>query len=196
MSSLNKNDLIKSLLFYLPIFFLFASVLNEIDLNYLEIEFFSFNFVHILIFYWTLKNPRYLSYGSIFLAGIVNDVVVGLPMGVSSFCYLLICAVTAYLRNITITPNFINDWISLLFTILLINSIQVLSLDFIFSIKVNYMSYLVNSGFTFIFYPIFLYLFNILEKRIKIQKKWLLEISQLENQILLIVECLSLVQQN
>ena len=170
MSSLNKNSLIKSLLFYLPIFFLFASVLNEIDLNYLEIEYFSFNFVYILIFYWTLKNPRYLSYGSIFLAGLVNDVVVGLPIGISSFCYLLICAVTAYLRNITITPNFINDWISLLFTILLINSIQVVSLDFIFSIEVNYLRYLINSGFTFIFYPIFLFLFNILEKKIKMQK--------------------------
>ena len=48
----------------------------------------------------------------VFLAGIVNDVVVGIPIGFSSFCYLLICAVTAYLRNITITPNFINDWIS------------------------------------------------------------------------------------
>ena len=170
MSSLNKNTLIKSLLFYLPISFLFASVLNEIDLNYLGIEYFSFNFAYTLIFYWTLKNPRYLNYGSIFLAGIVNDVVVGLPMGVSSFCYLLICAVTAYLRNITITPNFINDWISLLFTILLINSIQVVSLDFIFSIEVNYMRYLINSGFTFIFYPIFLFLFNILEKKIKMQK--------------------------
>ena len=170
MSSLNKNTILKSLLFYFPIFVLFLSVFNEIDFNYLNIEYFSFNFVHILIFYWTLKNPRYLSYGSIFLAGIVNDVVVGLPMGVSSFCYLLICAVTAYLRNITITPNFINDWISLLFTILLINSIQVIGLDFIFSIEVNYMQYLVNSGFTFIFYPIFLFLFNIIEKKIKIQK--------------------------
>ena len=190
MSALNQKSLIKSLLFYLPIFLLYASVLNEIDFNYLEIEYFSFNFVYILIFYWTLKNPRYLNYGAIFLAGIVNDVVVGLPMGISSFCYLLICAVTAYLRNITITPHFINDWISLLFTILLINSIQVLSLDFIFSIKVNYMAYLVNSGFTFIFYPIFLSLFNILEKRIKIQKKWLQEIIQLENQISLTDECL------
>jgi len=170
MSSLNKNSLIKSLLFYLPVFFLFASVLNEIDLNYLEIEYFSFNFAYILIFYWTLKNPRYLNYGSIFLAGIINDTVVGLPLGVSSFCYLLICAVTAYLRNITITPHFINDWISLLFTILLVNSIQVISLDFIFSIEVNYLRYLINSGFTFIFYPIFLFLFNILEKKIKIQK--------------------------
>ena len=85
MSSLNKKNFLKSLLFYFPSFFLFLSVLNEIDLNYLDIEYFSFNFVYTLIFYWTLKNPRYLSYGSIFIAGLINDVVIGIPMGVSSF---------------------------------------------------------------------------------------------------------------
>ena len=169
MSSLNKYSLLKSILFYFPILLLFLSVFNEINFNYLKIEYFSFNFVYILIFYWTLKNPRYLNYGSIFLAGIVNDVVVGIPIGFSSFCYLLICAVTAYLRNITITPNLINDWISFLFTILLVNSIQAISLDIIFSIEINYIRYLINSGFTFILYPVFLFLFNILEKKIAIQ---------------------------
>ena len=59
--------------------------------------------------------------------------------------------------------------ISFLVTILLINSIQVVSLDIIFSIEINYMRYLINSGFTFILYPIFLFLFNILENKIAIQ---------------------------
>ena len=94
----------------------------------------------------------------------------GLPIGISSLCYLLICAVTAYLRNITLRPNFMNDWLSLLFTILLVNSIQVMSLDLIFSIDVNYMRYSINSGFTFVFYPLFLFLFNNLEKKIKAQR--------------------------
>ena len=169
MSSLNKNTFLRSLFLFTNII-LFLSVLNEIDFNYLEIEYFSFNFVYILIFYWTLKNPDYLGYGSIFIAGLINDVVTGIPIGISSLCYLLICAVTAYLRNITLRPNFINDWISLLFTILLVNSIQVMSLDLIFSIDVNYMRYSINSGFTFVFYPLFLFLFNILEKKIKTQK--------------------------
>ena len=170
MSSLNKNTFFKSLMLYFPTLILFLSVLNEIDLNYLAIEYFSFNFAHVLIFYWTLKNPYYLSYGSIFIAGLINDVVIGIPIGISSFCYLLICAVTAYLRNITLTPNFINDWLFLLFTILLINSIQVMSLDLVFSIEVNYMKYFINSGFTFILYPLFLFIFNSIEKRIKLQK--------------------------
>ena len=169
MSALNKNTFTKTIMFYFPTIILFLSVLNEIDLNYLEIEYFSFNFVFILIFYWTLKSPRYLSYGSIFIAGLINDVVIGIPMGISSFGYLLICAVTAYVRNITITPNFINDWISLLFTILLINSIQVIILDLIFLIKIDYMSYLINSGFTFIFYPVFFIIFNFLNMQISKQ---------------------------
>ena len=170
MSSLNKNNFFKSLMLYFPSFILFVSVLNEADLNYLEIEYFSFNFVYILIFYWTLKSPFYLSYGSIFIAGLINDVIIGIPIGISSFCYLLICAVTAYIRNITLTPNFVNDWISFLFTILLVNSIQVMSLDLVFSIEVNYMKYFMNSGFTFVFYPFFLIIFNSLERRIKYQK--------------------------
>ena len=137
MPALNKKSFLNSILSYFPVLILFVSVLNEFDLNFLEIEYFSFNFVHILIFYWTLKNPNHLSYGTIFIAGLINDVVVGMPIGISSFCYLLICAATAYLRNITITPNFINDWLSLLITILLVNSIQVLTLDIIFLLDVN-----------------------------------------------------------
>ena len=170
MSSLNKISFYQIFLSYFPITILFLSVFNEFDFNYLNIEYFSFNFVHILIFYWTLKNPDQLGYVSIFLAGLINDVIIGIPFGISSFCYLMICSVTAYLRNITLTPHFINDWLSFLFIVLLINSIQVLILDLIFIIEVDYLKYLINSGFTFIFYPLFFFLFNLLDKKKQIRK--------------------------
>ena len=83
MSSLNKSTFLKVLLSYLPLIILFFSVFNEFDFNYLKIENFSFNFVYILIFYWTLKNPERLGYLSIFLAGIINDVVIGIPITTS-----------------------------------------------------------------------------------------------------------------
>ena len=169
MSSLNKDSFINILLSYFPIGLLFLSVFNDFDFNYLKIEYFAFNFVHILIFFWTLKNPDHLGYISIFVAGIVNDVIIGIPIGISSFCYLLICATTAYIRNITLSPNFINDWLSFLFTILLINSIQVTILDLIFLIEVDYLKYLINTGFTFLFYPIFFLFFNFLNERISYQ---------------------------
>ena len=166
MSSLNKSSFLKVFLSYLPLIFLFISVFNEFDFNYLEIDNFSFNFVHILIFFWTLKNLDRFGYLSIFFAGVINDVVVGIPIGVSSFCYLILCSVTAYIRNITLSPNFVKDWFSFLFTIILINSIQVIILDLIFLIEISYISYVVNSGFTFLFYPVFFVLFNILNQSI------------------------------
>ena len=169
MSSLNKSRFLKILISYFPVIILFFSVFNEFDFNYLKIEYFSFNFVYILIFYWTLRSPDHLGYGSIFIAGLINDTVIGLPLGISSFFYLLICIVTAYIRNITLSPNFINDWLSFLFTILLINSIQVLILDLILLIEVDYMRYLINTGFTFIFYPLFFLIFNYLDQKISLQ---------------------------
>jgi len=170
MSSLNKISFYQKFLSYFPITILFLSVFNEFDFNYLNIEYFSFNFVHILIFYWTLRNPDRLGYISIFLAGLINDIIIGIPIGISSFCYLMICSVTAYIRNITLTPHFINDWLSFLFIVLLVNSIQILILDLIFIIEVEYMRYLINSGFTFIFYPLFFFIFNFLDKKKQIKK--------------------------
>ena len=116
MSSLNKSPFLKIFLSYVPFIMLFFSVFNEFDFNYLKLEYFSFNFVHLLIFFWTLRNPDQLGYLAIFFAGIINDVVIGIPIGISSFCYLILCSVTAYIRNITLTPNFMKDWISLLFS--------------------------------------------------------------------------------
>ena len=169
MSSLNKSPFLQIFFSYLPLIILFFSVFNEFDFNYLKLDYFSFNFVYLLIFFWTLRNPDHLGYLAIFFAGIINDVVIGIPLGISSFCYLILCSVTAYIRNITLTPNFMKDWISLLFTILLINSIQVIILDLVFLIKVDYTNYLINSGFTFLFYPIFFVIFNFLNEKISYQ---------------------------
>ena len=169
MSSLNKSPFLKIFLSYLPLIILFFSVFNEFDFNFLNLDYFAFNFVHLLIFFWTLRNPDRLGYLAIFLAGIINDVVIGIPIGISSLCYLILCSVTAYIRNITLSPNFIKDWISLLLTILLINSIQVIVLDLIFLIEINYVNYLINTGFTFLFYPIFFVIFNFLNERISYQ---------------------------
>ena len=58
----------------------------------------------------------------VFIAGLFNDTVVGLPLGISSLSYLFICIAAAYIRNITIRPNPVKDWFYFLFIISLINS--------------------------------------------------------------------------
>ena len=145
---------------FLPIIVLFISVLNEFDLNYLKFEYFSFNFPFILIFFFTLKDFKNFDYLLVFLAGLVNDTVVGLPLGISSLSYILICIATSYLRNITIRPNPIKDWFYFLFIISLINSINYSILTLFFSYDLLLLSYLVNIFFTFILYMFFDYLFK------------------------------------
>ena len=145
---------------FLPIIVLFVSVLNEFDLNYLKLKYFSFNFPFILIFFFTLKDFKNFVYLLVFLAGLINDTVVGLPLGISSLSYILICTATSYLRNITIRPNPIKDWFYFLFIISLINSINYSILTLFFSYDLLLLSYLVNIFFTFILYMFFAYLFK------------------------------------
>jgi len=160
MKIFSKKPILITILRNAPIILLFISVLNEFDLNYLELKYFSFNFPFILIFYWSLKKSESLGYGYIFLAGLFNDVVVGLPIGVSSFSYLLISGFASYLRNITLSPNLIKDWIFFLFTILVVNSTVFLSLTLLFLYSLDYYDLVINIFFTFLFYIIFANIFK------------------------------------
>ena len=157
-----KNKIFINLLKLAPVIILFVSVLNEFDLNY--IKYFSFNFPFILIFYWSLKRSETLGHGLVFIAGLFNDVVVGFPIGVSSFSYLLICGFSAYLKNITLRPSVIKDWIFFAITILVVNSLMYSILVLFFSLHLDYNDLLVNLLFTFFLYVIFANIFEIYQK--------------------------------
>ena len=161
MVSLKSRNPLEKFYSWLPIFLLIVSVLNEFDLNYLGLDYFSFNFPFILIFFFTLKDFKYFDYVLVFITGLINDTVVGLPLGISSLSYILICIATSYFRNITIRPNQIKDWFYFLFIISLINSINYSILTLFFSYTLILMDYLVNTFFTFLFYIIFVSIFKI-----------------------------------
>ena len=159
---INANKKVRFFLYkYTPVILLFTSILNKIDFNNLEFKYFSFNFAYILIFYYSLKRGGGIGYIFIFIAGLFNDVINGLPMGISSLCYLLLCAATAYLRNITLRPSLIKDWVFFLLTILFLNFITFIYLILFFNYEINYFDRMINIIFTFLLYLIFSHLFKI-----------------------------------
>tara|TARA_Y100000816_G_scaffold272001_1_gene237038 strand:- start:337 stop:843 length:507 start_codon:yes stop_codon:yes gene_type:complete len=160
MASLRTKGSFLKLYAWLPILILYISVLNEFDFNYLNLDYFSFNFPFILIFFFTLKDFKYFDYTLVFIAGLFNDTVVGLPLGISSLSYTLICISTAYLRNITIRPNPMKDWFYFLLIISLINSLNYSILILFFSFDLILMNYLINTFFTFSFYIVFVTIFK------------------------------------
>ena len=154
-----KNKILK----YFPLILLYFSVLNEFDIDVATIGLFSFNLPFIIIFYWSLKDPDYIGNGLIFISGILNDVTLGYPIGISSFIYLTIIAFAAYLRNITLRPNIYKDSIVFLVAILFANSTNSLILSFIFSIDINFFEIITNITFTFLLYFVFARAFNYLK---------------------------------
>jgi len=136
---------------FLPLFLLLFISLN--GSSTFDLNFFSINILYILVYYWTLRQPDSLGYGFIFLAGIISDVVFGLPLGVNALSLLVIAGVAAYVRVVTVRITLINDWISFIPALLLGNFIFFLSLYFS-NYQVDYLFLFKNSVFTFIFYPV------------------------------------------
>ena len=157
-----KNKFLK----YFPLILLYFSVLNEFDIDVSNNWLISFNLPFIIIFYWSLKDPDQIGNGLIFISGILNDVTLGYPIGISSFIYLTIIAFAAYLRNITLRPSAIKDWFFFGLAILVVNSLFYLIVGFVFDVELEYYGILVNILFTFLFYIIFSGLFNFYQKLI------------------------------
>ena len=166
MVTFKAKGFLPKLYYWLPVLVLFISVLNEFDLNYLNSNYFSFNFPFILIFFFTLKEFKHFDYLYVFVAGLINDTVVGLPLGISSLSYMLICIATSYFRNITIRPNPVKDWFYFLFIISLVNSINYIILTLFFTYDLILWSYIINTFFTFLFYLVFISIFKIYLKGI------------------------------
>ena len=166
MVTFKAKGFLPKLYYWLPVLVLFISVLNEFDLNYLNLNYFSFNFPFILIFFFTLKEFKHFDYLYVFIAGLINDTVVGLPLGISSLSYMLICIATSYFRNITIRPNPVKDWFYFLFIISLVNSINYTILTLFFTYDLILWNYIINTFFTFLFYLVFISIFKIYLKGI------------------------------
>ena len=135
----------------IPLFLLFFISLNGNSV--IDLKFFSINIHYILVYYWVLRQPESLGYGFIFLSGIISDVVFGFPLGVNALSLLIIAAVAAYVRVVTVRITLINDWISFIPALLIANFIYFLSL-YLSDYSVDYLYLFKNSIFTFIFYPI------------------------------------------
>ena len=145
-----------------PLILLYFLCISEVDTNLEKtFEIFTLNFQIILIYFWTLKRPEVMANGHIFLAGLINDVVMGFPLGISSLSYLIIIFVGAYVRNKSVNTTIASDWftflIAMIFSNLLFFSLlnNFSDLSFSFS-KIGY-----NMFFTLFTFPIFWLLFNI-----------------------------------
>ena len=131
-----------------------------------KINFFAFNIQMILIYFYILKFPDSLGYGNIFLAGIINDTVISIPLGTTSLSYLSLSLFTSYIRNATIRPAMTSEWFTFIPALFFSNLVYLVIINNFSNLSFYYLELLQNTFFTFLFFPIFHYIFSQYEKLI------------------------------
>ena len=160
-----KNDLLR----LVPLLFLIYICISEFHTQFYMWKIFSFNLQFIIIYYWILRDPSILGYGFVFLCGLINDVVLSLPLGTSPLAYLFVSLVAAYVRNATVRSTLLTDWFTFIIAVLVGNFIVYFLLNNFSEFSVDYGSLFFNSLFTFILYPAFWGIFELYRRYINLR---------------------------
>ncbi len=154
-----------------PLLLLYFLSITEIDTNFSNyFEILSFNLQMIIIYYWVLRSPSILGYGHIFLAGIINDVIMSLPLGVSALSYLITALVASYISSVTVKQNLFTDWFTFLIAIFFSNLTYLILISKFSAFGFSYVDLFYNSFFTFLFYPFLWLIFNYYQYIMSVKK--------------------------
>ena len=148
-----------------PIILLYFLSISEIDTHFSNMfEILSFNLQIIIIYYWMLKNSSILGNGHIFFVGIINDVVMGLPFGISAISYLTVSFVASYIRQVTVNISLFTDWFTFLIAIFFSSLVYIILISNFSDLQISYVDISYNAFFTFLFYPFIWTIFNFYKK--------------------------------
>ena len=145
-----------------PLILLYYLSISDVDAN-LEnfLEIFSINLQLIIIYFWMIKRPTLMGTGHVFVAGLINDVVMGFPLGISSLSYLVVCFVGNYIRNKSVNTTLASDWVTFLIALLLSNLLFFSLINNFSDLVIPFAKIGYNTFFTLFLFPIFWFIFNI-----------------------------------
>ena len=149
-----------------PLILLYYLSISEADTNLENIfEIFTFNLPIIIIYFWILKRPSAIGTGHIFVAGLINDVVMSYPLGVSSLSYLVVCFFSNYVRNKSVNTTIASDWLTFFIALLFANLLFFSLLNNFSDIAISYSKIGYNTFFTLFLFPILWLLFSLYQAK-------------------------------
>jgi rod shape-determining protein MreD len=145
-----------------PLIFLYFLSLSEVDTNLEKVfEIFTFNLPIIIIYFWILKRPSVMGTGHIFVAGLLNDVVMGFPLGISSLSYLVVCFFSNYVRNKSVNTTIASDWLTFFIALIFANLLFFSLLINFSDVAISYSKISYNTFFTLFLFPIMWLIFSL-----------------------------------
>ena len=138
-----------------PLLLLYYLSISEVDANLEKMfEIFSFNLPIIIIYFWILKRPTTLGTGHIFVSGLLNDVVMSFPLGISSLTYLVVCFFSNYVRNKSVNTTIASDWFTFFIALIFANLLFFLLVNNFSDVVISYTKIGYNTFFTLFLFPI------------------------------------------
>jgi rod shape-determining protein MreD len=154
-----------------PLILLYYLSISETDTHFQDyFEIFSFNLQLIIVYFWVLKSPTLLSNGHIFFAGLINDVVLGFPLGLSSLIYLLVAFIGTYIKNMSVHTSLSSDWFTFLIALIFSNLTFGILVSNFSEIQITATEISYNTFFTLMFFPIFWFLFSYYNSLIRVNR--------------------------
>ena len=145
-----------------PLIILYYLSISEIDTNLEKVfEIFTFNLPIIIIYFCILKRPSVMGTGHIFVVGLINDVVMGFPLGISSLSYLIVCFFANYVRNKSVNTTIASDWLTFFIALIFANLLFFSLLNNFTDIIISYTKIGYNTFFTLFLFPILWLLFSL-----------------------------------
>ena len=99
--------------------------------------------------------------GHIFVAWLINDVVIGFQLGIIALSYLVVCFVGNYVRNKSVNTTLASDWFTFLIALLFSNLLLYLLINNFSDLAIPFSKIGYNTFFTLFLFPIFWFLFKI-----------------------------------
>ena len=157
-----KGNLLHKLYAAGPLILLYYWSISENEANLEKVfEIFSFNLQLIIIYFWIIKRPSLMGAGHIFFVGLINDVIMSFPLGISSLSYLVVCFVGNYVRNKSVNTTIASDWFTFFIALILSNLLFFSLLSNFSDVAISYSKIGYNTFFTLFLFPVFWLLFNI-----------------------------------
>ena len=151
-----KGNLLNRLFASGPLFLLYYLSISEVDTNLEKLfEVFSLNLQIILIYFWIIKRPGLMGTGHIFFAGLINDVVMGFPLGISSLSYLVVCFVGNYVRNKSVNTTIASDWFTFLIALLFANLLFFSLLNNFSEVAISYEKLVITLSLLYFYFQFF-----------------------------------------
>jgi rod shape-determining protein MreD len=157
-----KLNLINKIFRAGPLLLLYFLSVSEVDTNLEKIfSILTFNLPIIIIYFWILKKPSLMGTGHIFIAGLINDVVMGFPLGISSLSYLVVCFFSNYVRNKSVNTTIASDWFTFFIALIFANLLFFVLINNFSDITIAYAKIGYNTFFTVFLFPIMWLLFSV-----------------------------------